>query len=210
MADDTCIGCRRSGLTMRRQVCGTCYRHGVRAPVRCTGCGAAVQPARGQRAGQSRCETCRPAHVAALGAARRERIRSDPIRHAQHRTANGRAKARWLQTDRGRFLRYAANYRRHSGVTVTWQEMVALFEAQEGRCAICTKQIVFLPGRGTVANAHLDHCHATKRVRGWLCSPCNRALGMLRDDPAVLRAAADYLERCVDLPEGTVGLALLA
>jgi len=41
----------------------------------------------------------------------------------------------------------------------------------------------------------LDHCHATKRFRGWLCHKCNKALGLLSDNPTLLRRAADYLDR---------------
>lgn len=42
-----------------------------------------------------------------------------------------------------------------------------------------------------------DHSHNTGAFRGWLCSPCNTALGMAKDDPAVLRALALYLERAL-------------
>lgn len=42
---------------------------------------------------------------------------------------------------------------------------------------------------------HVDHCHESGVVRGVLCHECNVAAGMLKDDPARLRALADYLER---------------
>ena len=41
----------------------------------------------------------------------------------------------------------------------------------------------------------IDHCHDTNRVRGLLCKDCNLVIGWLNDDPARLRALADYLER---------------
>src|SRR5258706_2383981 len=40
-----------------------------------------------------------------------------------------------------------------------------------------------------------DHCHASGRFRGWICDRCNKVLGLVEDDPALLRALAEYLER---------------
>jgi hypothetical protein len=42
---------------------------------------------------------------------------------------------------------------------------------------------------------HLDHCHATKAFRGWLCHSCNVTLGAVEDDPNILRKLAEYLDR---------------
>lgn len=40
-----------------------------------------------------------------------------------------------------------------------------------------------------------DHDHTTGGVRDWLCHSCNVGLGMFQDDPALMRAAALYIER---------------
>jgi hypothetical protein len=41
----------------------------------------------------------------------------------------------------------------------------------------------------------IDHCHNGGGNRGLLCRKCNLALGYMDDDPARLRALADYLDR---------------
>ncbi len=67
---------------------------------------------------------------------------------------------------------------------LTSAEVEAMREAQGGVCAICR----------TAPAVHVDHDHETGKVRGMLCFSCNAALGHFRDDPAVLRRAARYLE----------------
>ena len=39
-----------------------------------------------------------------------------------------------------------------------------------------------------------DHNHDTGHFHGWLCNDCNLTLGKMKDNPARLRALADYLE----------------
>lgn len=69
-----------------------------------------------------------------------------------------------------------------------------LVEKQNGMCAICGKpETVKLYGK--VRAMHLDHCHTTNTVRELLCSECNIGLGKFKDDPELLRKAADYLEK---------------
>jgi Recombination endonuclease VII len=62
-----------------------------------------------------------------------------------------------------------------------------LLRAQHGACAIC--------GNGQSGRLHVDHCHDSGSVRGLLCNRCNRAIGLLGDDPAILRRAISYLLR---------------
>lgn len=77
---------------------------------------------------------------------------------------------------------------RRYGMTV--EEFTALFTAQDGACASCGDPVA-IDAKGT----HVDHCHATDRIRGILCRGCNMALGCLKDDPTRIQALADYLER---------------
>ena len=53
-------------------------------------------------------------------------------------------------------------------------------------CAICGT---------TEGRMHLDHCHESGAIREALCSQCNMSLGLMKDDPVRLRAAAAYVEK---------------
>jgi hypothetical protein len=61
-----------------------------------------------------------------------------------------------------------------------------MLQIQSGVCAICGG------GNGDRRLA-IDHDHMTGRVRGLLCSACNRAIGLLRDSPDRFTKAATYL-----------------
>lgn len=40
----------------------------------------------------------------------------------------------------------------------------------------------------------VDHCHKSGVVRGLLCGACNKAEGLLRSNPEIMRALANYVE----------------
>jgi hypothetical protein len=71
-----------------------------------------------------------------------------------------------------------------------YQRMLA---EQNGVCAVCK-----LNSRREL---YVDHCHATRKVRGLLCNKCNTGIGMFDDDPDRMRAGAAYVERA----RGVVG-----
>jgi hypothetical protein len=61
-------------------------------------------------------------------------------------------------------------------------------------CDICNE-----PVKKTV----FDHCHKHGHFRGWLCNACNKALGLAKDNPSLLRKMARYLERTSGEVEGS-------
>lgn len=81
-----------------------------------------------------------------------------------------------------------ARLRREYGITLADYE--SLLAKQNGACAICGVE----NPAGRWDKWHVDHCHSTKKVRGILCSSCNHGIGQFKDDPALLRRAAEYLE----------------
>ena len=59
-------------------------------------------------------------------------------------------------------------------------------ETRSGPCEVCLVEYDSL---------HLDHDHVTGIIRVWLCSVCNRAIGLLKDNPETMRRAAEYVEK---------------
>ena len=68
---------------------------------------------------------------------------------------------------------------------LTPESYTAMVEVQQSRCAICSELV-----NGVL---HVDHDHFTGKVRGLLCGPCNRLLGLAKDDVKILQTAVDYL-----------------
>lgn len=66
-------------------------------------------------------------------------------------------------------------------------EKARVLAVQGAACAAC--RTAFTRSR----DAHLDHCHASGKIRGVLCRKCNTALGLLGDDPYKVKALLDYL-----------------
>lgn len=87
--------------------------------------------------------------------------------------------------------RQAKRDRHLSKYGITRAELDVMLEAQGGGCAICGSE----KPNGHGFRLHVDHCHETNRIRGLLCSKCNTMLGLADDDPARLRAAAQYLHK---------------
>jgi predicted nucleic acid-binding Zn-ribbon protein len=68
-----------------------------------------------------------------------------------------------------------------------------MLNEQNGVCAICGKTAESKSVR--VKNLSVDHDHVTNSVRGLLCTPCNRALGMFEDNIDILKSAVNYLSK---------------
>lgn len=86
-------------------------------------------------------------------------------------------------------VRSAAWKRR--GIKFTSEEYDHLLAKQDGRCAVCLS----LPKEKR--RLAVDHDHKTKIVRGLLCYYCNRFVVSRHRSGALLRRAADYLDRYI-------------
>lgn len=107
------------------------------------------------------------------GIAYRRRWRSQP--HVRERDCIASIKY-------GKLMRYG----------LTWEKHQEMLIACGNKCQLCEAE--FVP-RSRMRGACVDHCHITGKIRGLLCHRCNRAMGLLKDDPLLLRKAAAYLEQ---------------
>lgn len=76
---------------------------------------------------------------------------------------------------------------------ITLAEYSKMIADQDNKCAICGQPETH-KRNGRIKALAVDHCHTTGKIRGLLCSDCNTGIGKMKDDPQVLRKAAEYLE----------------
>ena len=73
---------------------------------------------------------------------------------------------------------------------ITLKDYDKMLEKQNGGCKICgTKEI----GHKRQGRFCVDHNHKTGKIRGLLCTNCNRLLGAAKDDIEILTKAITYL-----------------
>lgn len=75
---------------------------------------------------------------------------------------------------------------------LTLDQYNEMYLKQGGVCAVCfeSETMKYL---GKIRELCVDHDHKTGKVRGLLCSNCNRALGLLQDSLLVCNSLRDYL-----------------
>jgi Recombination endonuclease VII len=100
---------------------------------------------------------------------------------AGHNTGKNWAKN---HPERHRYLLRRAALQSKYGITP--EDYEAMLVHQNGLCALCGTA----PTKIALA---VDHDHVTGRVRGLLCSPCNRCLGRVADNEERLKGLIAYL-----------------
>lgn len=87
---------------------------------------------------------------------------------------------------REKYLQYSAEYSLKRKFNLSKEDYQKLLDIQQTVCAIC--------GKTSKRALAVDHCHKTGKIRGLLCSKCNRGIGYLNDDPFLLKKTLEYLE----------------
>lgn len=68
----------------------------------------------------------------------------------------------------------------------------SLLAASGGLCAVCASPF------SDKSRPVIDHCHVSGQLRAVLCGACNTGMGLFRDRPDILRAAAVYCEAWIE------------
>jgi hypothetical protein len=75
---------------------------------------------------------------------------------------------------------------------ITENQYDEMLKIQENKCAICesteTKD-------KKVKRLVVDHCHKTGKIRGLLCSSCNKAIGLFEDSVFAMTNAIEYIKK---------------
>jgi hypothetical protein len=83
---------------------------------------------------------------------------------------------------------YSPAWHRRKRYGVSPEQFAERLEACGGLCEVCRQ-----PPHPSFGVLDCDHDHITGKFRGLLCRNCNNAIRC--EDPAILRALADYLEQ---------------
>jgi hypothetical protein len=159
-------------------------------------CGKEFQPIRAKQTACSlECYRKTPARQQAQQGYEAERDRADYYKESDAKPERKARQNKRRQTpDANGVTPYRVTALRRRQATVA--EFEAQLAAQGGVCALCDRppKTGLRKDGGRMPSLHWDHDHKTGRRRKLLCSTCNTGLGMFRDDPVLLRAAAVYLE----------------
>ena len=89
------------------------------------------------------------------------------------------------EAERNKYLRRWNQIKKKYGLSK--EGFFEILSAQDHACPICKSEV-------SEAKSHVDHCHSTGKVRGILCSRCNQAIGLFKEDIGAMVMAIRYLE----------------
>lgn len=116
-----------------------------------------------------------------------ERARAIMRRWRANNLEKARRTAREWNAEHKHIIQHHSRSKQLRKYGLTWEDYARMYEAQEGRCAIC--------GKAEDGSLSVDHDHATNTIRGLLCRLCNKGLGIFKDSQLLLQSAQSYLMR---------------
>jgi hypothetical protein len=113
--------------------------------------------------------------------------KANPQPRRKCKRCSSRLRTEWVARNPEKQKATALRFSLKSIYKITPAEYERLLANQHGACAICK-----VPPTAK-RRLDIDHDHQTGRVRGLLCTCCNRAIGLLREDATLFQAAMNYI-----------------
>lgn len=104
----------------------------------------------------------------------------------------GRARSKKYRETLTEEQRYLANRntKLKQAYGLTHEQVEEMKRLQKHKCYVCNCDETKVGSKGLV----VDHNHTTGQIRKLLCSPCNTALGLLREDKGIFTSLIKYIE----------------
>jgi len=157
----------------------------------CSKCGIEKDATEFYKTSGKRCKVCYNARCIAYAKQNPEKNRENAKRWYYKSEANRQYSIRnsteWQNNNRERRSLNAFKRSILKNYSLTYEDYCKMVEEQNGECAICS----ITPKR----RLDVDHNHITNMVRQLLCSNCNTAIGLLKEDATLFAKALSYLER---------------
>lgn len=94
----------------------------------------------------------------------------------------------WKKKNKSKNFKTQKNWFLKKLYGITLEQYNLMFTSQEGKCAICERHQSILQNSLAV-----DHNHDNGEIRKLLCSDCNTALGLAKENPDLLIKMAEYI-----------------
>lgn len=109
--------------------------------------------------------------------------------------------SKWLHSEKGINYRKAyyksdafRNSRYKNTFSISLIEYEKMIKVYDNNCYICRKKETAFEGKtGITKRLSIDHDHKTGNIRGLLCTRCNTALGLIKDDIETAKNIIEYL-----------------
>jgi hypothetical protein len=96
-------------------------------------------------------------------------------------------------------------YRIKKKYNINNKQYINMLKIQNRCCAICyNKETIINKHTGKIKALSIDHDHKAGKVRGLLCSKCNKMLGTVNENIFILKNAIDYLNKNYKDEEGYI------
>lgn len=124
-----------------------------------------------------------------MGGEMRDKVHKKEYDKKYHKTRkeiDNKQSSKWYENNKEAKRQYNKIDHYLRSYNMSLEELDALLEKQDHKCAICGNTLV-------EKKRNVDHSHKTNSNRGILCTACNMALGGFQDSEDILQKAIDYL-----------------